>query len=132
MTVLGPSIVDALHQGGQVSRKSDIMLKNPPEPNLKKGGGSGGGGFKGFFAARGCCPREGHPGPPNPPQMKYIVSGTSEQLGMQPRCDLTIRTAPTNLYGRVSSAWVLPAVGTRNLGTVGLRGGHGVENTPWG
>ena len=63
--------------------------------------------------------------------MKYIVSGTSEQLGMWPRCDPTIRTAPTNVYGRVSSAWVFPAVGTRNLGTVGLRGGHGVRNTPW-
>ena len=48
------------------------------------------------------------------------------------KCDPTISTAPTNVYGRVSSAWVFPAVGTRNLGTVGLRGGHGVPNTPWG
>ena len=78
-----------------------------------------------FFAVRGYCPQEGHPGPPNPPPMKYIVSGTSEQYP-------TIRTAPTNIYGRVSSAWVFPAMGTRNLGTVGLRGGHGVRNTPWG
>ena len=64
--------------------------------------------------------------------MKNIVSGTSEQLGMRPRCDPTIRTAPTNVYGRVSSAWVFPAVGTRNLGTVGFRGGIGVQSTPWG
>ena len=64
--------------------------------------------------------------------MKYIVSGTSEQLGMRPKRDPIIRTAPTNVYGRVSSAWVFPAVGTRNLGTVGLRGGHGSRNTPWG
>ena len=25
-------------RGGGVSRKSDVMLKTPPEPNLKKGG----------------------------------------------------------------------------------------------
>ena len=65
--------------GGGDSRKSDIMLKTPPEPNLKKGG-FWGGGLRGFFAARGYCPRKGHPGPPNPPPMKNIVSGTSEQL----------------------------------------------------
>ena len=108
------------------------MLKTPPEPNLKKGGVLGGGGLRAFFAAWGYCPREGHPGPPNPSPMKYIVLGTSEQLGMWPRCDPTIRTAPTNVCGRVSLAWVFPAVGTGNLGTVGLQGGHGVRNTPWG
>ena len=110
--------------GGGDSRKSDIMLKNPPRAKFKKGGGFGGGGLRGFFAARGYCPREGHPGPPKPPPppMKYIVSGTSEQLGMRPSCDPTIRTASTNVYGTVSSAWVFPAVGARNLGTVGLRG----------
>ena len=31
----------------------------------------------------------------------HIVSGTSELLGMRPRCDPTIRTAPTRVYGRV-------------------------------
>ena len=98
---------------------------NPPGAKFKEGGGLGGG-------LRGYCPREGHPGPPTPPPMKYIVSGTSEHLGMGPRWDPTIRTAPTNVYGRVSSAWVFPAVGTRNLGTVGVRGGHGVRNPPWG
>ena len=50
------------NQGGGVSRKSDIMLKNPLEPNLKKGGGWG--VLRGFFGARGYCPREGHPAPP--------------------------------------------------------------------
>ena len=34
--------------------------------------------------------------------------GTSERLAMRPRCDPTIRTAPTHLLGRVSSAWVFP------------------------
>ena len=70
--------------------------------------------------------------PTTPHQMKYIVSGTSEQLGMRPRCDPTICTAPTNVYGRVSSAWLFPPMGTRNLGIVGLQGSHGVQNTPWG
>ena len=80
-----------------------------------------------FLSARGYCPGEGHPGPPNPPpKTKYIVSGTSEQLRMRPGCDLTIRTAPTNVYGRVSSAWVFPAMGTTNLETMGLRGSHEV------
>ena len=119
-------------RGGGVSRKSDITLKTPPEPNLKKGGL---GGFQGGFWLRGGIVRwKGTPAPKTspPPPMKYIVSGTSEQLGMRPRCDPTIRTAPTNVYGRVSSAWVFSAVGTTNLGTVGLRGGHGVRNTPWG
>ena len=119
-------------RGRGFSRKSDNMLKNPPRAKFKKGGGVGGGGLRGFFAARGYCPRKGHPGPPTPPPMKYIVSGTSERLGMRPRCDPTVRTAPTNVYGRVSSAWVFPAVGISNLGTVGLRGGHGVRSTPWG
>ena len=53
-------------QGRGVSRKSDIMLKTPLEPNLKNGG-VWGGGLRKFFAARGYCQREGHPGPPNPP-----------------------------------------------------------------
>ena len=48
---------------------------------------------------------------PKPLPMKYIVSGTSEQLGMQPRCDPTIRTAPTKVYGRVSWAWVFSGRG---------------------
>ena len=61
-----------------------------------------------------------------------MVSGTSERLGVRPRCDPTICTAPTHLLGSVSSAWVFPTMGTRNLGTVGHRGGHGVQNTPWG
>ena len=109
------------------------MLKTLPRARFKKGGGGLGGFLRGFFAARGYCPRKRPPGPPTPPPppMKNIVSGTSEQLGMRPRCNPTIRTAPTNVYGRVSSAWVFPAVGTRNLGTVGLRGGHGVAALPW-
>ena len=44
--------------------------------------------------------------------MKYIVSGTCEQLGMRPRCDPTIPTAPINIYCRVSSVWVFLAMGT--------------------
>ena len=62
----------------------------------------------------------------------HIVSGTSELLGMRPRCDPTIRTAPTCVYGRVASAWVFPAMGTENLKTMGVRGGHGVRDTSWG
>ena len=83
-----------------------------------------------------------------------VFVATSEQLGMRPRCDPTIRTAPTNVYGRVSSAWVFLAVGTRNLGTMGsevvmgieihhgvrivawglkhIKFGHGVRNASWG
>ena len=53
-------------RGAGDSRKSDIMLKTPPKPNLKKGGGFKG-VLRGFFAPRGYCPRKGHPGPPNPP-----------------------------------------------------------------
>ena len=70
--------------------------------------------------------------------MKYMVSGTSEQLGVRPRCDPTIRTAPTNVYGRVSSAWVFPGMGNRNRGTVGLEAvmgfeiHHGAKNGEWG
>ena len=105
----------------------------PPRAKCKKGGGLGG-VLRGVFAVLGYCPQEGHTAPqsPPPPPMKYILSATSKQLGMWPRCDRTIRTAPTNVYGRVSLAWVFPAMGTRNLGTVGLRGGHGVRNTTWG
>ena len=125
----------ATRGGGGVLGNRISCLKTPPKPNLKRGG-VGGRALRGFFAPRGFYPPEGHPGPPTPPPppppMKYIVFGTSEQLGMRPRCNLTIRTAPTNVYGRVSSAWVFPAVGTRNLGAVGLRGGHAVRNTPWG
>ena len=120
-------ILSHIYAGGVFSGIG-YNAQKPPGAKFKKGGGFGG-GFKGV--ARGYCPREGHPPPPSPP-MKYIVSGTSEQLGMRPRCDPTIHTAPTNVYGRVSSAWVFPAVGTRNLRTVGVRGGHGVRNTPWG
>ena len=121
------------HQGGGGSRKSDILLKTPLEPNLKRGGW---GEFKGRFRCAGvlCAGRTPRPpkSPPTTPhQMKYIVSGTSKQWGMRLTCDPTIRTAPTNIYGRVSSAWEFPAMGTKNLGTVGLRGGHGVQNTPW-
>ena len=119
-------------QGGGILGNRISCLKPPPEPNLKKGGVLEG-GFKGVFRCAGVLSAETAPRPPKPlPPMKNIVSGTSEQLGMRPRCDPTIRTAPTNVYGRVSSAWVFPAVGTRNLGTVGLRGGHGVRSTPWG
>ena len=50
----------------------------------------------------------------------HIVSGTSEPLGMRPRCDPTIRTTPTCVYGRVASAWVFPAMGTENLKTTGV------------
>ena len=57
------------------------------------------------------------PRPPNPPPMKYIVPGTSEQLGMRPRCDPTIRTAPTNVYGRVSSSWGCTVLSTRGWWT---------------
>ena len=86
--------------------------------------------------------------------MKYMVSGTSEQLGMCPRCDPTMRTAPTNAYSRVSSAWVFLGMGHKNLGTMGLeavmgfeihhgainaqwglkrvKGSHGVRTAPWG
>ena len=108
-------------RGGRGSRKSDILLTTPPRAKLKKKGGFWG-GLRGFFVAWCYCPREGPPAPRNSPHppMKYIVSGTSEQLGMWPKCDLTIRTAPTNVYGRVSSAWVFPAVGTGNFGIVGL------------
>ena len=53
--------------GGGVLGNRISCLNPPPEPNLKKGGGFGG-FFKGFFAARGYSPLEGHPGPPKPPQ----------------------------------------------------------------
>ena len=79
---------------------------------------------------RGYRPWEGHPSPPSPPPHKptpneidsgsHIVSGTSKHLGIRPGCDPTIRTAPTKAYGRVSSAWGFPAMGTGNLGIVGL------------
>ena len=72
-----------------VSRKSDILLKTPPR------------GFKGVFRCAGVLSAGRAPRPPKtpPPPMNYIVSGTSEQLGMRPRCDPAIRTAPTNVYG---------------------------------
>ena len=120
---------------GGGSRKSDILLKTPRRAKFKKRGGGLGEGLQGGFSLCGGIVRgKGTPATqtPPPPRMKYVVSGTSQQLGMRPRCDPTIRTTPTNVYGRDSSAWVFPAVGTRNLGTVGLRGGHGVRNTPWG
>ena len=63
--------------------------------------GGGGGRFPGFPLGGGA------------------VSGTSEQLGMRPRCDPTVRTAPT-IEGRVSSAWVFPA-------TLGTSGGWAPE-----
>ena len=70
--------------------------------------------------------------------MKNIVSGTSERLGMRPRCDPTIRTAPTNVYGRVSLAWVFPAVGTRKTSglwvseaVMGFEVHHGVRIATW-
>ena len=120
-----------LKGGGGFLRNRISYLKTPLGPNLKKGGGVGG-GLRGLFAARGYCSREEHPGPANPPpRMKCIVWGTSEQLGMRPRCDPTIHTAPTKVYGTVSLAWAFPAVHTGKLGTLGLRGGHGVRNTPW-
>ena len=100
-------------RGGGFLGNRISCLKTPLEQNVKKGGVWG--GFKGVFRCAGVLSAEGHP----PPPMKYIVSGTSEQLGMQPRCDPTIRTAPTTVYGRVSSPWVFPAVGIKNLGTVG-------------
>ena len=66
----------------------------------------------------------------------HIVSGTSELLGMRPRCDPTIRTAPTCVYGRVASAWVFPAMGTENLwvseAVMGLEIHHGVRNASRG
>ena len=71
-----------------------------------------------------CTPNEIHSG-------SHIVWGTSEQLGMRPRCDLTICTAP-NIYGgfhrlgyfrpwvpETSGLWVSKVV-------------MGVRNTPWG
>ena len=107
------------------------MLKNPPRPNLTGAGGLG--GLKGGFRCAGGLSAGRAPRPPKPPApMKYIVSGNSEQLGMRARSDPTIRTAPTNVYGRVSSAWVFWAMGTRNLGIVGLRGGHGVPKYTMG
>ena len=127
---------DGCVHGGGGSQKSDILLKKTPKPNSKRGGL--GEVYGGFFAMRGFCPREGHPNPPFPPNnaawrtqngpggMKgchtctpneihsspHMVSGTSEQLGMRvSRCDPTICTTPTNVYGRVSLAWVFPAMG---------------------
>ena len=81
------------------------------------------GGFKGVYRCTGVL--SARRAPP-PPQMKYIVSGASEKLGLRPMCYPTICTSSTNVYGRVSSPWVFPDVGTRYLGTVGLHGGHGV------
>ena len=49
----------------------------------------------------------------------HIVLGTFEQLGMRPKCDPTICTAPIHVSGRVSLAWIFPAMGTKSLGTVG-------------
>ena len=80
------------------------------------------------------------PPPPQIPllQMNYIVSGTSKQWGMRPRCDPTIHTAPTNVYGRVSLDWVfLPWVPeTSGLwvseAVMGLEIHHGVVNAQWG
>ena len=92
--------------GGLGNRIS--CLKNLPKAKIK------GGGFKEVFRCAGVSSAGRAPRPPKsaPPttrhQMKYIVLGTSEQLGMRPCCDLTIRTAPTNVYGGVSSAWVFP------------------------
>ena len=80
------------------------------------------GGLRGWHA---CTPNEIH-------YASHIVLGTSEQLGLWRRCDPTIRTTPTHVWGRVSSAWAFPAMGSRNLGTMGLQGGHGIRNTPWG
>ena len=75
------------------------------------------------------------PPPPHNPIPNEIhsgshkVSGTSEQLGMRPRCEPTICTMPTNVYGRVSSAWVFLAIGTGNLGTVDPRRSWGLKDT---
>ena len=135
-----------LFRGGG-SQKLDILLKPPPRAKFKNGG-VWGRVLRGFFAVRGYRPREGHrhPSPPSPPPNNpawrtqngpgglkghhtctpnethsgsHIVSGTLEQLGMRPRGDATIRTALTNVYGRVSLAWVFAAMGTGNLGNVG-------------
>ena len=122
------TVAGAHTQGGGGVLGNRISCSNPPRAKFKKGGVLGG-GVKGVFRCAGVLSAGRAP---HPPPMKYIVSGTSEQLGMRPKCDPTICTAPTNVYGRVSLAWVFPAGGTRNLGTVGLQGGHGVRNTPWG
>ena len=71
-----------LARGGGDSRKSDIKLKNSPEPNIKKGGRlGGGGGLRGFFAVRGYCQRKRHPGPPNPPPNEEHSVGHLRAVG---------------------------------------------------
>ena len=67
--------------GGGDSRKSDIMLKTPSRAKFKKGGVLGGGGLRGFFAARGYCPRKRHPGPPNPPPNEEHSVGHLRTVG---------------------------------------------------
>ena len=150
--------------GGGGSQKSDILLKTPQKAKFKKGGA----GFKGVFcyarvSSAGRAPQPPIPRPPPPPNpawwtqngpgglkgyhtctpneihsVSHIVSGTSEQLGMQRRCVPTIRTAPTNVYCSVSSAWVFRAMGTENSGlwvsqaVMGLEIHHGVRNAAWG
>ena len=56
------------HRGaGILGNRISCLKTPPPRAKFKKGGGLGGGGLRGFFAARGYCPRKRPPGPPTPP-----------------------------------------------------------------
>ena len=63
-TCLLPSqpLVRVSSRGGGGSRKSDILLKTPPEPNLKRGGLGGGVSLCG-----GIVRGKGTPAPQTPP-----------------------------------------------------------------
>ena len=66
------------------------------------------------------------------------MSGTSKRLGMRPRCDPTIRTAPTCVYGRVALAWVVrqwvPKTSRLQVSEafLGFEIQNGVRDTSWG
>ena len=67
-------------RGGGILRNRISCLK-PPQSQIQKRGGGGGGGLRGFFAARGYCPRKRPPGPPNPPPNEEHSVGHLRTVG---------------------------------------------------
>ena len=90
----------------------------------------------------GRAPRPPRHPPTTPHQMKYIVSGTSEQLGMRPRCDPTIRTFEIYHQGgggggvsakcEVMGFWLKLATSKKGGGLPLLRATEIFQNAPRG
>ena len=76
------SIFQCSKQGGGGILGNRISCLKPPRAKFKKGGRFGGGGVvRGVFAARGYCPREGHPGPQNRPPNEIHSVGHLRTVG---------------------------------------------------